>query len=82
MAEASNLLCKTDRKIEEISSEIGYANEGYFYKCFKQKYGESPEQLTEKSIKILIKDSKSFIFYMKGREEKRYNFYLRKVFGG
>lgn len=38
--------------------------------------------ITEKSIKILIKDSKSFIFYMKGREEKRYNFYLRKVFGG
>ena len=48
MAEASNLLCKTDRKIEEISSEIGYANEGYFYKCFKQKYGESPDNYRKK----------------------------------
>lgn len=48
MAEASNLLCKTDRKIEEISSEIGYANEGYFYKCFKQKYGESPGNYRKK----------------------------------
>lgn len=42
MTEAANLLRNTNRKIEEITSDIGYANETYFYKCFRQKYGISP----------------------------------------
>lgn len=48
MAEAANLLCRTDMKIDEIAAEIGYANEGYFYKCFKQRYGESPYNYRKK----------------------------------
>lgn len=42
MKEAEKLLRKTDAKIEDIVEQIGYANESYFYKCFRQKYGESP----------------------------------------
>ena len=48
MTEAANLLCRTDMKIDEIAAEIGYANEGYFYKCFKQRYGESPYNYRKK----------------------------------
>lgn len=41
-------------KIDEIAAEIGYANEGYFYKCFKQRYGESPYNY-RKNIEVLNK---------------------------
>ena len=48
MTEAANLLCRTDMKIDEIAAEIGYANEGYFYKCFKQRNRESPNNYRKK----------------------------------
>ena len=53
MTEAANLLRNTNRKIEEITSDIGYANETYFYKCFRQKYGISPYNYrkAQKSLK-------------------------------
>lgn len=48
MKEAEKLLRKTDAKIEDIVEQIGYANESYFYKCFRQKYGESPFKYRKK----------------------------------
>lgn len=52
MTEAEKLLCSTDAKIEDIIEQIGYANESYFYKCFRQKYGESPFKYRQNHKKL------------------------------
>lgn len=41
---AVKLLCDTDKSIEEIVSMCGYINRGYFYKIFREKYGETPSR--------------------------------------
>ncbi|WP_367924790.1 AraC family transcriptional regulator [uncultured Ruthenibacterium sp.] len=42
LAEAQRLLRSTDWKIGRIAEQVGYANEGRFYKVFQQKYRISP----------------------------------------
>lgn len=39
---AKNLLRGTNMTIADITYEIGYSDPSYFYKMFKQKYGETP----------------------------------------
>lgn len=41
---SAKLLCETDMSIEEIVSECGYVNRGYFYRIFKEKYAETPSE--------------------------------------
>ena len=50
-------------KIDEIAAEIGYANEGYFYKCFKQRYG-SHLIIIEKNIEVLNKRTGKPLVYI------------------
>lgn len=44
MREAKKLLAETDRKIIEISQEVGYDNEKHFMKIFKNTYSVSPSE--------------------------------------
>ena len=44
MLKAKQLLEKTDRKIIQISQDIGYDNEKHFMKLFKQTCGVSPTE--------------------------------------
>lgn len=44
MAEAKRLLAETDKKVVEISQEVGYENEKHFMKTFKSICGVSPSE--------------------------------------
>ena len=48
LSEARRLLLETDLNIEEISEMVGYANKGYFYRIFTQKYGITPAKMRRK----------------------------------
>lgn len=45
LKKALDLIRDTDLRICEISLETGYQNFSYFSKCFKKKYGVSPQEL-------------------------------------
>lgn len=36
------MLCETELSIKEISAEIGYNDQNYFSRIFKNKFGISP----------------------------------------
>ena len=42
MEKAQELLLMTDNRISEIANEVGFADEGYFTRRFKQKFNFSP----------------------------------------
>ena len=42
LAKAKELLTNTQSSITQISEEIGFSGDGYFYKTFKQTYGCTP----------------------------------------
>jgi YesN/AraC family two-component response regulator len=42
MRKAEIYLTQTDMTVENISSEVGYENNGYFYKLFKERNGVTP----------------------------------------
>ena len=44
VAEAKRLLAETDRKVVEISQQVGYENEKHFMKTFKSICGVSPSE--------------------------------------
>lgn len=44
MEKAKELLAETDKKILEISKEVGYDNEKHFMKLFKSTFGISPSE--------------------------------------
>jgi Response regulator containing CheY-like receiver domain and AraC-type DNA-binding domain len=44
LCEAERLLRESDMPIDEIASEVGYENKGYFYKIFRDKNGLSPNE--------------------------------------
>lgn len=46
---ASNLLLNSDLCIENIAREVGYENQGYFYRIFKEKYSMTPFQYRKKN---------------------------------
>lgn len=51
---ARKLLAGTDRSIGEIAFEVGFSNQAYFSKCFKDEFNESPSDLRNR----LSKDTK------------------------
>jgi AraC-like DNA-binding protein len=44
MEKAQELLLMTDNRISEIANEVGFADEGYFTRRFKQKFNFSPSE--------------------------------------
>ncbi len=42
---ARKLLTGTDRPVSDIAARTGFASQGYFAKCFKDAYGESPTDI-------------------------------------
>jgi AraC-like DNA-binding protein len=44
LAAAERLLRESDRSIDEVASEVGYENKGYFYKLFRERNGMSPDE--------------------------------------
>lgn len=44
MIQAARLLSTSDKSIQEISHEIGYESASFFYRKFKEYYGESPSR--------------------------------------
>ena len=44
MKEALEMLCQTDLPISKIATEVGYENQNFFYKRFRQEYGMMPKQ--------------------------------------
>ena len=49
---ACHLLVKTNNKIKEISTTVGYQDPAYFGKVFKEKVGCSPDQYRKRNIAI------------------------------
>ncbi|MFC4305385.1 response regulator transcription factor [Cohnella boryungensis] len=47
METACHKLKSTDKKVYEISSEIGYLDPAYFIKVFKRQYGVTPQEYRE-----------------------------------
>ena len=45
LAHAHQLLTETDRSIASISAEVGFSDQSYFDRRFRQQYGKSPRQL-------------------------------------
>ena len=41
---AQELLLMTDNRISEIAKEVGFSDEGYFTRRFKQKFNCSPSE--------------------------------------
>jgi AraC-like DNA-binding protein len=41
---AEHLLMDTDLTIEEIALDVGYENQSYFFKQFKNRYGVTPRR--------------------------------------
>ncbi len=48
--EASVLLAKTDKKIYEIASAVGYSSNTYFSTAFKKKFGLTPQQYRDDKL--------------------------------
>lgn len=44
MTICEQLLCETDLPISEISERFGFCDQFYFSRCFKAKYGETPQK--------------------------------------
>ncbi len=44
MEKAQELLLMTDKRISEVAKEVGFDDEGYFTRRFKQKFGASPTE--------------------------------------
>jgi AraC-like DNA-binding protein len=52
MEKAQELLLMTDNRISEIAKEVGFSDEGYFTRRFKQKFNVSPSEFrTNRQIK-------------------------------
>lgn len=47
---AKNLLIHSDLSIQAIAEEVGYENISYFYRIFKNKYGQTPKAYKNKLI--------------------------------
>jgi AraC-like DNA-binding protein len=45
LSHAHQLLTETDRSIAAISAEVGFSDQSYFDRRFRQQYGKSPRQL-------------------------------------
>lgn len=43
MEKAKEILCTTNRKVAQVSEEVGFANVSYFCRSFREYYGSSPE---------------------------------------
>jgi AraC-like DNA-binding protein len=48
MEKAQELLLMTDNRISEIAKEVGFSDEGYFTRRFKQKFNVSPSEFRAK----------------------------------
>lgn len=44
MMKAANYLTSTSKPVEEIIAEVGYENNSYFHRLFKERYGLTPKQ--------------------------------------
>ena len=52
MEKAQELLLMTDNRISEIAKDVGFSDEGYFTRRFKQKFNVSPSEFrTKRQIK-------------------------------
>lgn len=84
--ESTKLLLTTDRSVSDISEEVGFSHIRYYNKHFKLHYNMTPsqyrkkhkvsEELLEKQKKIIYKDVKEAIPYLKAHLEdyERYNY--------
>lgn len=45
LQQAYILLCNTNKTVQEIAYQVGFATPGYFSKCFRQQYGKYPMEL-------------------------------------
>lgn len=50
MEKAQELLLMTDNRISEIAKDIGFIDEGYFTRRFKQKFGVNPTEFRKKRV--------------------------------
>ena len=45
---ARQMILTTDKNISEIAYEVGFSAPSYFTKCFRDEFGISPSELTNK----------------------------------
>ena len=48
---AQQLLINTDLTVKQVAKKVNYKTEGYFFACFKKKYGCTPVQYKEQYFK-------------------------------
>jgi YesN/AraC family two-component response regulator len=49
MIEAASLLNDTDKSIDEVAYQVGYDSLSFFYRKFKEHYGETPSRFRKNS---------------------------------
>ena len=49
LEKAADLLVTSDMPVESIAHSVGYANLGFFYKIFRERYGITPHQYRKRS---------------------------------
>ena len=47
---AVHLLCDTKLSIEEIALDVGYENQSYFFRQFKERYGMTPHKYRKEKL--------------------------------
>ena len=47
---AVHLLCDTKLSIEEIALDVGYENQIYFFRQFKERYGMTPHKYRNEKL--------------------------------
>lgn len=50
MEKATELLRDTDMTVSEIGAEVGFKNMSYFSKCFRQQFGDTPENYRKMTL--------------------------------
>ena len=50
LSKAKDLLASTKFPITMVIEEVGYNNASYFYRLFKNKYGQTPKQFRETEV--------------------------------
>lgn len=47
LKKAAMLLKSSDATIAEVAAKVGFSNQSYFCKCFKEKFGDTPSKFSE-----------------------------------
>lgn len=72
LKKALEMLMQTDLTVSEISYEVGFGNNSYFIKCFREYYGYSPGEARKKTFEEVVIEDKEGV---KGEDNSQMLFF-------